>query len=68
VKSPYWNKLAGINRYRNTIWSFYSNDPWNGLDFVAFTLWIVAFITRFIVKDHAFVVSKYKNEGVFEII
>ncbi|CAF1368257.1 unnamed protein product, partial [Adineta steineri] len=58
IKSPYWKKLSEVNRHRNTIWSFYRNDPWNVLDFVAFTLWIVGFITRFIVRDHAFEVSK----------
>ncbi|CAF0751879.1 unnamed protein product [Adineta ricciae] len=58
VKAPYWKKLAGINRHRNTIWSFYRNDPWNVLDFVAFTLWFIGFITRFIVRDHAFELSK----------
>ena len=62
VKAPYWKKLAGINRHRNTIWSFYRNDPWNVLDFVAFILWFIGFITRFIVRDHAFELSKYANE------
>ncbi len=62
IKFPYWEKSAGTQHYRNTIWSFYKNDPWNILDSVAFSLWIIGFITRFIVRDHAFEVSKYKNQ------
>ncbi|UJR33516.1 hypothetical protein I4U23_020961 [Adineta vaga] len=58
IKAPYWKKLTEINRHRQTIWSFYRNDPWNVLDFVAFVLWTVGFITRFIVRDHTFEVSK----------
>jgi len=45
----------------NIILSFYKNDPWNILDFLAFTLWIIGFITRFIVRDHVFEVSKYDH-------
>jgi hypothetical protein len=67
IKSPYWKKLSVIKRHRNTIWSFYKNDPWNILDFVAFTLWIIAFVTRFIVQDHAFELSKYENRKLFGI-
>ncbi|CAF0945807.1 unnamed protein product [Rotaria sordida] len=58
VRSPYWIKLEGINRHRNTIWSFYRHDSWNVLDFIAFTFWIIGFITRFIVKDYVFAISK----------
>ncbi|CAF2337273.1 unnamed protein product [Rotaria sp. Silwood2] len=58
VKTPYWTKLDGIKRHRSTIWSFYNNDPWNILDLVAFTFWFIAFITRFIVKDYVFALSK----------
>lgn len=47
-----------MNSRRHIIWSFYRSDPWNVLDFAAFTLWFVGFITRFIVRDHAFEVSK----------
>ncbi len=32
---------------------------------IAFTLWAVGFITRFIVNDHAFEVSKYEKEAHF---
>ncbi|CAF3340472.1 unnamed protein product [Rotaria sp. Silwood1] len=58
VKSPFWKRLDGMKRHRNTIWSFYNNDPWNVLDLVAFTFWLIGFITRFIVKDYVFAISK----------
>ena len=57
-KSLYWKSLFKTNGRRHTVWSFYKSDPWNILDLVAFTLWIVGLITRFIVRDHTFEVSK----------
>jgi hypothetical protein len=67
-KPPYWEKLSEINHHRNTIWSFFKTDPWNILDLAAFTLWMIAFITRFIVRDHVFEVSKYyKFISIFSI-
>ena len=58
VKSSYWKELFDSKLHTNSIWSFYQNDPWNVLDFIAFTLWIVGLITRFIVRDTAFAISK----------
>ncbi|CAF3425733.1 unnamed protein product [Rotaria socialis] len=57
-QNPFWTRLEGLKRHRNTVWSFYRNDPWNILDFAAFTFWIIGFATRFIVKDTVFAVSK----------
>jgi hypothetical protein len=62
IKSSYWKRLSEVNRHQNTIWSFYRNDPWNILDFAAFTLWAIGFITRFIVHERVFAVSKYEIE------
>ena len=41
------------------MWNYFTQDRWNILDLIVITIYLVAFITRFIVIEEAFITSKY---------
>jgi hypothetical protein len=44
---------------RYNIWDHFMVDYWNTLDGIVIIIYLIAFITRFIVIKEAFIVSKY---------
>jgi hypothetical protein len=52
------DKLKTNKWKRQMVLSYFVEDKWNTLDFVTILIYLIGFITRFIVIEEAFIVSK----------